>query len=192
MKVQVHPLPARERAGRLRVSRLGAALLGAQLFLSGCATLREAFQPPPQGAPSGRDGWLVYTVGAMRLEAPAGWTPSGTSRHLALAAPDGAARLEVSTPDAPFPTPQACLAAAEDVMKRGDALERVRRHPTTFAGARALTLEGDQGGWHVWAWAACDGATQYQVFFTAKTPAPAPVLEAHRTLVSSARIGGQV
>lgn len=172
-----------------RALRAGLALV--LLALSGCASLREAFQPAPEGRPSGRDGWLVYTVGSLSLEAPAAWRASGGTRHLKLEAPDGGARLEVSTPAAPFQSEAACLADAELVMKRGEGMERVRRHPTKFAGVRALTLEGDAGGWHVWAWAACDGGTAYQVFFTSRSPSPPEVLDAFRTLVSSARLGGE-
>jgi hypothetical protein len=170
------------RRGRRR------AALAAVVLAAACATT----QAPPQGRPSGREGWLVYTVGALRFEAPSTWTPSGDPRHLKLGARDGAARLEVSTPEQPFASEAACLQSAEEVMKRGEVLERSRRHPTKFAGVRALTLEGDQGGWHVWAWAACDGPVQYQVFFTARTPAPAEALEAYRALTASARIGGEV
>jgi hypothetical protein len=103
-----------------------------------------------------------------------------------------AARLEVSTPEAPFPDEKSCLADAEGVMRRGESMQRVRRHPSRFAGASALTLEGDSGGWHVWAWAACDGGVQYQVFLTARSPAPLEVVETYRALTRSARIGGEV
>jgi hypothetical protein len=182
---------------RLRPSRFGS---GASIFacvalalLSGCASIRNAVGPPPRGAPSGRPGWLVYPVGALRFEAPEAWRPSGTPRHLELASPDGGARLEVSTPDAPYADEKACLAAAELAMKRGaDALEHVRRHPTRFASVAAITAEGDQGGWHVWAFAACDGGTQYQVFFTARSPAGPGALEAYQTLVKTAKVGGEV
>jgi hypothetical protein len=171
------------------MNRLAPA--AALVLLSACATLREAVSPPPQGVPSGREGWLVYTVGDLRFEAPAAWGPHGDPRHLRLEAPGGAARVEVSTPDAAFATEEACLTDAEAVLKRGEAMDRVRRHPTKFAGVRALTLEGDSGGWHVWAWAACDGGVQYQVFFTARTPATPEAVEAYRALTASARIGGQ-
>ncbi|BDG06333.1 hypothetical protein [Anaeromyxobacter oryzae] len=173
-----------------RTALLAAAL--AVAVLSGCAGIREALSPPPQGKPSGREGWLVYGVGALRFEAPAAWQPTGSARHLKLENPGATARLEVSTPETTYADQKACLAAAEEVLAKASSLERVRRHETTFGGARALTLEGDSGGWHVWAWAACDGGTQYQVFFTAQTPAPAPVIEAYRTLTSTARIGGEV
>jgi hypothetical protein len=174
------------RSALARAAVLALALAGA----SGCAFFRDVIEPAPKGAPSGREGWLVYPVAALRFEAPAAWTPAGSGRHLRLHAPDGAARLEVSTAEDPFPDEKACLAAAEESMRK-PRLERVRRHATRFAGVPAHTLEGDQGGWHVWAWAACDGGTQYQIFFTAKSPAPAEVLEAHRTLVASARVGGE-
>lgn len=162
------------------------------LALSGCAGLRQALSAAPRGTPSGRDGWLVYSVRALQFEAPAGWRPSGGDQHVTLEAPDGAARLEVSTPGASYADEKACLAGADEFLKRGAALERVRRHPTRLGGAPAVTLEGDSGGWHVWAYAACDGGTQYQLFFTARTPAPPEMIEAYRTLVQSAKIGGRV
>jgi hypothetical protein len=173
----------------------GASVLAcvALVALSGCASIRNAVGPPPRGAPSGRPGWLVYPVGALRFEAPESWRPSGTPRHLELESPDGAARVEVSMAEAPYADEKACLAAAENVMKRGaEGLERVRRHATRFANVSAITAEGDQGGWHVWAYAACDGGTQYQVFFTARSPAGPAVLEAYQTLVKTARVGGEV
>lgn len=169
---------------------LRAAVVLLVLSGSGCAALRGALAPPPQGAPSGREGWLVYQVEALRLEAPAAWTPSGDARHLRLAAPDGLARLEVSSPGEPIADEKACLAEAEKAIDRASSLERFRRHPTTFAGARGFAAEGDTGGWHVWAWAACDGGRQYQVFFTARTPASAAVLEVQRA-AAGARIGGE-
>jgi hypothetical protein len=169
-----------------------AAILGAVLALAGCATLRDALAPAPVGKPSGREGWLVYQLGSLRFEAPAAWRASGGERRIALEAPDGRARLEVSYPGTAFPDERACLAAADEKL-RGQAaqLERARRHATRFAGVAAQTLEADEGGWHVWAYAACDGGVQYRVFFTAATPAAADHLEAQRTLVASARIGGE-
>lgn len=170
--------------------RIVAALL--LLALSACAGLRQALSPAPRGTASGRDGWLVYSVRALRFEAPAGWRPSGGDQHVKLEAPDGTAWFEVSTPGTSYADEKACLAGAEESLKRGAALERVRRHPTRLGGAPAVTLEGDSpGGWHVWAYAACDGGTQYQLFFTARTPAPPEAIEAYRTLVQSAKIGGR-
>jgi hypothetical protein len=177
------------RRGRLRRAARLAALAGA-LALA-CAGVREALAPAPEGVPSGRDGWLRYAVGALHFDAPAGWNGSGGPNHLKLERPDGLARLEVSTPEAPLASAAACMADAEQLMRRGDAMQRVRRHPTRLAGLRALALEGDQGGWQVWAWAACDGGVQYQVFLTARTPAPAEVVEVLRALTGGARLGGE-
>jgi hypothetical protein len=147
---------------------------------------------PAQGRPSGREGWVAYELEDLRFEAPAGWRADGDARRIRLEAPDGRARLELSVPEAPFASEGACLAAAEErLAQRQGALERARRHPTRFAGRSAQALEGDQGGWHVWAIAACDGGTQYRVFFTAATPASPEALETWRTLVATARVGGE-
>jgi hypothetical protein len=144
-----------------------------------------------QGRPA-RAGWLAYELQGLRFEAPAGWRADGDERRIRLEGPDGRARLEVSVPESPFADERACLAAAEERFAgRQAALERARRHPTRFAGRSAQALEGDQGGWHVWAVAACDGGTQYRVFFTAATPASAEALETWRTLLATARVGGE-
>jgi hypothetical protein len=182
-------MSGRSGAGLRRVGLL--VLVAGASASAGCAGLRAAMSTAPEGVPSGREGWLRYTVGQLQVEAPAEWARSGTERRLRLDRPDGTARLEVSTPAAPFASEAACLADAAQVMKRGEGMQRVRSHPTKLAGRRAVGLEGDQGGWHVWAWAACDGGVQYQVFLTARTPAPADVVEVNRALVSGARIGGE-
>jgi hypothetical protein len=175
-----------------RRARLGVAALALALAAPGCRTIRDAMAPAPVGKPSGREGWLVYELRELRFEAPAGWRPSGGERRMTLEAPDGKARLEISYPAPDFPDEKACLAAAEEKLRGQEGnLERARRHPTRFAGRPAQTLEADQGGWHVWAFAACDRGAQYRVFFTAATPSPPEALEAWRVLVSSARLGGE-
>jgi hypothetical protein len=80
---------------------------------------------------------------------------------------------------------------ASGASTAGAGLERARRHPTRLAGRPAQTLEGDQGGWHVWAVVACDGGMQYRVFFTAATPASYEALDVWRTLQQDARVGGE-
>jgi hypothetical protein len=170
---------------------LAAALAGA-LLGSGCAGLAGT-SAPPRGTPSGRAGWLDYAVRELRLQAPAVWTAAGDPRRLTLAAPDGRARLEVTVPDTAYPDERACLAAAEERMaSAAGSLERARRHPTKLGGHPGQALEADRGGWHVWALAACDGGVQYRIFFTAASPAPVEVVEVWRTLMQSARIGGEV
>ena len=144
-----------------------------------------------EGRPTGRAGWLAYALQDLRFQAPAGWRASGDPRRIALEAPDGRARLEVSTPERAFADERACLAAAGERLQAAPGLERARRHPTRLAGRPAQLLEADQGGWHVWALAACDGGVQYRVFFTAATPAAAEALEAWRTLLQDARLGGE-
>jgi hypothetical protein len=165
-----------------------AALLAAALAMAACAGAGR----PVQGRPSGREGWSAYTFRDLRFEAPAAWQASGDDRRITLEAPGGGARLELSVSEARFPDERSCLAAAEGrLAERQPSLERARRHPTRFAGRSAQALEGDQGGWHVWAIAACDGGAQYRVFFTAATPASPEALEVWRALLQSARMGGE-
>jgi hypothetical protein len=178
--------PSRIAAAPSRWAAL--ASLGVLLSLSACAGLLSS---APQGVPAGREGWLRYTVGDLRFDAPEAWNRSGEERRLRLERPDASARLEVSTPEKPFASEAACMADAERVMKRGEAMQRARRHATRFAGLPALSLEGDQGGWHVWAWAACQGGAQYQVFLTARAPAPPDLVEVYRGLLAGARVGGE-
>ncbi|HEY6005208.1 MAG TPA: hypothetical protein VIV57_20175 [Anaeromyxobacter sp.] len=168
------------------------ALLAAALALSGCAGLRDALAPAPAGKPSGREGWLVYELKDLRFEAPATWRPAGGEGRVALEQPDGMARVEITHRASEFDDERACLADAEDRLRQqAGAYERARRHPTRFAGHPGQMLEGDQGGWHVWAFAVCDGGMQYRVFFTAASPASPEALEAYRALFDTARIGGQ-
>jgi hypothetical protein len=174
-----------------RGSRGGrAALALALLALSACAGLRALVSPPPPSTPSDRAGWLVYAVGGLRFEAPAGWVASGDDRKVSLDV-DGAARLDAWTVDARFDDGPACLAAAEEALQRGaERLARVRRHPTSLAGKAAVMQEADAGAWHGWAYAVCDGAVQYRLFFTGRSPISPELLEAWRAVVKSARLGG--
>ncbi len=165
------------------------AAAAAALALSGCAHL---LAPAPEGKPSGREGWLVYQLRDLRFEAPAAWRASGGERSMSFEAPDGRARLELSYPAPDLEGEKACLASAEEKLRGQEgSLQRARRHPTRFGGRPAQTLEADERGWHVWAFAACDGGVQYRVFFTAATPAAPEVLDAWKALVASARIGGE-
>lgn len=177
--------------GRFRsCGRLAA--LAAMLSLTGCLTVRDAFAPAPVGVASGRDGWVRYEIRDLRFEAPAGWRASGGVRRVALESPDGLARLEISYLEPDFADEKWCLSAAEEKLRQQEAaLQRARRHPTRFGGRPAHALEADQGTWHVWAYAACDGGAQYRVFFAAATPATREALEAYRSLVQTARIGGE-
>jgi len=160
--------------------------------LCACAGIRDALAPAPVGKPSGRAGWLVYELRELRFEVPATWHPSGGERRVAFESPDEMARLEASHPERELVDERACLAEADEKLRQqAGAFERARRHPTRVAGHPAQALEGDQGGWHVWAFAICDGGVQYRLFFTAASPASPEALEAYRALVETARIGGQ-
>jgi hypothetical protein len=166
------------------MSALRAAGLAAAVALCACAGGGGGVE----ARPAERDGWLVYALRDLRFEAPAAWRATGDARRIALEAPGGGARLELTVADARFADEKACLSAAEGRLgERQGGLERARRHPTRLAGRPAQALEGDQGGWHVWAIAACDGGAQYRVFFTAATPATAEALDVWKTLLRNAR-----
>jgi hypothetical protein len=173
----------------VRARRLAPLLAG--LALAGCGGLRGGLLPGPalEPEPAGQAGWVAWRVEGLRLEAPAAWAASGDARKLTLAA-DGL-RLEAWVVDGRFADGKACLAAAEEALQRGEErLTRVRRHASTLAGRPAVAQEADAGGWHGWAYAACDGAVQYRLFFTGRSPIPAEALEAWREVVRRARLGG--
>lgn len=198
----------RAPAPRSQGAPRGRSLAAALLLATGCAGLGGAAgsgagdlaTPPgafpdadagaPVVAPSPRAGWLSYTVGALRFEAPAGWSASGGGRRVTLEAA-GEARLDAWVVDARFDDSKGCLAAAGESMERGAAqLSRVRRHASTLGGRQALVQEADSGGWHGWAWAVCHGAVQHRLFFTGRSPIAAVRLEEYRAVVASVRLGG--
>jgi hypothetical protein len=174
---------------RRLVPRRGAAALAAALLgAAGCASLRGLVEPAPASTPAGRDGWVAYAVGALRVEAPAGWSAAGDGRRVTREAGDEA-RLEAWEVEASFADRAACLAAAEESLQRGEArLSRVRRHPTTLAGQPAVVQEADSGGWHGWAYAACRGPVQYRLTFNGRSPIRPELLEAWREVVSAVRL----
>jgi hypothetical protein len=166
--------------------RAALAILSASL--AGCAVLEPAQRPLKH--PGGDEGMVVYTVGRLSFEAPVDWPASGDERRVQIASPAGEARIEAEVPGRAFAGEKECLADAEAVLARGSAaLTGVRRHPTTFAGRPAITQEADQGPWHGWAWAACDGPTQYRLWFSGLSPMRQEIAEAARILQASARIG---
>jgi hypothetical protein len=129
-------------------------------------------------------------VGGLSFEAPEGWAPSGDARRLTLTLA-GAAQLQAWVVEERFADGATCLAAAEASLARGEAqLTRVRRHASKLGGRPALVQEADDGGWHGWAYAACDGGTQHRLFFSGRSPIPTDLLEAWRGVVASARLGG--
>jgi hypothetical protein len=165
------------------------AVLAALAPVAACVTLEPAQRPVTR--PSGDEGMLAYVVGRLSFEAPASWPATGDERRVRLTAPGGEARIEAEAVARTFPGQAECLADAEAVLARGSGgLANVRRHPTTFAGRRAVTQEADQGAWHGFAWAACDGAAQYRLWFGGLSPMGREVVEAQRVLQASAQIGG--
>jgi hypothetical protein len=130
---------------------------------------------------------LLYTVGRLTFEAPAGWEARGDDRHVLLVSPQNDARIDAQLSDRTFQDEAECLAQAEQALVKGSArLTGARRHPTTLAGKRALVQEADQEGWHGWAWATCDGGEQYRIFFTGRSPVGEEALRASRLIPSSA------
>ena len=164
-----------------RIGWLGAA---AALLVSACARVSPVSRPSPDGASR------VYSVAGLDFEAPAGWSADGSPRQVKLVSPGGDALLEVRATAAPG-SAATCLSGAEEALSRGAAtLDGVRRHPSTFAGKKAVTQEADQGGWHGWAWATCDGGEQYRVWLAGRAPVSRETLDVQRRLVATARLGG--
>jgi len=167
-----------------------AALLLALAPLAACeTTLAPAGRPVSR--PAGDEGMVVYLVGRLAFSAPAAWGASGDAVRVRLDAPRGDARLEASAVQRTFTDEKECLAEAEAVLARAEAgFANVRRHPTTFAGRRAVIQEADQGPWHGWAWAFCDGPKQYRVWFTGLSPVGREAMEVQRVMAASARLEG--
>jgi len=156
--------------------------LGAAALCAGCASLRG---PPSE---PGSPGMRVYTVGDLSFEVPASWEASGDAGRVLAVHPENRGRLEVRLAGRDFPGEAGCLAQAEEALRAGEASSNVRRHPTTFAGRSGLAMEADQGPWHGWAWAICDGPAQYRVSFFGATPLREDVLAAWTALLRSARV----
>ena len=167
--------------------RSARALLGALLPLAACPSLTAR----PVSRPSGDEGMLVYQVGRLAFSVPSTWAASGDAARVQLDSPAGDVHVEASVLGRAFAGERECLVDAAAVLARGSsALSNVRRHDTTFAGRRAVTQEADQGPWHGWAWAVCDGGTQYRVWFAGRSPMSPEAVEAHRILVASCRLEG--
>ncbi len=173
----------------MRIARHKAPL-ATLLALAACeTTLEQAGRPVTR--PSGDEGMVVYLVGRLAFTAPSGWSAAGDPTRVRLDAPRGEARLEASAVQRAFADEKECLSDAEAVLSRAESgFTNVRRHPTTFAGRRGVAQEADQGPWHGWAWAFCDGPRQYRVWFTGMSPLGREAVEAQRVLAASARLEG--
>jgi hypothetical protein len=158
------------------------------LALCACGLVHERAQESgPVSRPAGDEGMLMFTVGRLSFEAPASWPARGDPRRVLLVSPQNDARIDAQVTDRAFKGDGECLAQAEDALARGSAgLTNVRRHPTTLAGRKAVVQEADQGSWHGWAWAMCDGGEQYRIFFTGRSPLTEESLRASRLISSSA------
>jgi len=163
--------------------RRAVAAAGALLAAS-CARVGPVSRPTGDGASR------TYEVAALRFDAPAAWSAEGNPRAVKLTAPGGDALLEVKATASRAPTAE-CLAGAGEALEKGSSsLSGVRRHPTTFAGKKALFQEADQGGWHGWAWATCAEGEQYRVFLAGRTPVSRQTIDVQRQVVATARLGG--
>ncbi len=166
----------------MRRGTLAAALLAA--LGASCARVAPVSRPTPDGTAR------VYAVAGLRFEAPASWSADGDARRLKLVAPGGDAVVEVKATATPGKAVD-CLADANAALERGaGSFSDVRRHPSTFAGRKAIAQEAEHGGWHGWAWATCDKGEQYRIFLAGRAPVSRETIEAQRRLVASARIGG--
>ncbi|MBS1108156.1 MAG: hypothetical protein H6Q88_148 [Anaeromyxobacteraceae bacterium] len=164
---------------RIFVGAAMAAMLGAS-----CARVGPVSRPTPDGSAR------VYSVAGLSFEVPASWSADGNQRKVNLVSPGGEAVMEVKATTVAGTTAD-CLAGAGEALERGAAsLSGVRRHPSTFAGRKAIAQEADQGGWHGWAWATCDRGEQYRIFLSGRAPVSRETIEVQRRLVATARLGG--
>jgi hypothetical protein len=162
---------------------LRAALLA--LLAGACARVSPVSRPTPDGDAR------IYSVADLQFQAPSDWRADGGARQVKLVSPSGDALLEVRA-SAVAGTASACLSNAEEVLARGaSSLEGVRRHPSTFAGKKAVVQEADQAGWHGWAWAVCDRGEQYRVWLAGRAPVSRETIDVQRRLVATARLGGE-
>jgi hypothetical protein len=158
---------------------------------AGCGTLIHQRVGGPELAPrpGAAPGGALYQVGRLAFEAPATWAARGDALRVAAVHPAEQGRIEVQQVEGAFADEADCLARAAETLQRGAAgAVNVRQHPTTFAGRKGVALEGDQGPWHGWAWAVCDGGTQYRVSFFALSPPSEEVMAAWSGLTRSARL----
>lgn len=155
--------------------------------LSACAGLRG-----PEASAGSSPGTTRYAVEGLSFEIPSSWRAGGSPRAVKLSHPDERAVLDVSAVQQRFSGEKECLEAAKATLARGDrSFTNVRRYSSSFAGRPAIAQEADQGGWHGWAWAACDGGAQYRAFFSGRAPVAPDVIEAWRTFTKSARIAAR-
>jgi hypothetical protein len=156
-------------------------------MLCACAGLRG-----PEASPGSSPGTTRYAVEALSFEIPSSWRAGGSPRAVKLSHPEGRAVLDVSAVEQRFAGEKECLEAAKAALGRNDrSFSNVRRYSSSFAGRPAIAQEADQGGWHGWAWAACDGGAQYRAFFSGRAPVAPEVIEAWRTFTKSARIASR-
>ncbi len=164
---------------------IAAGAVVAAFVAASCARVGPVSRPTPDGAAR------IYSVAGLSFEAPAGWRADGDPRKVKLTSPGGEALVEVKATPVAGPAAE-CLAGAEQALVRGSAsLSGVRRHPSTFAGKKAIAQEADHGGWHGWAWATCDRGEQYRVFLSGRSPVSLETIEVQRRLVATARLGGK-
>ncbi len=155
------------------------------LALPACAAQR------PMARPAGDEGMVIYQVGKLSFEAPRAWDATGGASAVRAESEDDRAFLDVRVLGHRFAGERDCLARADESLAQGAAgLANVRRHATALAGRRAVAQEADREGWHGWAWAVCDGGTQYRLFFTGISPVAGEALAALAALQASAWIGG--
>ena len=161
-------------------------ILAASLVaLTACAGLRG-----PESSAGSTPGTTRYAVEGLSFEIPSAWRAGGSPRAVQLKHPEELAVLDVNQNQQRFADEKACLENGKAALARGDkSLRNVRRFPSSFGGRPAIAQEADQGGWHGWGWAVCDGGTQYRVFFSGRSPVAREVIDAWRVFTKSARVG---
>ena len=155
--------------------------------LSACAGLSG-----PDTSAGSAPNTTRYAVEGLSFEAPSSWRSAGSRRAVKLTHPDELAVIDVAAVKGRFADEKTCLEEASRALARGDRnFQNIRRYPSRFAGRPAIAQEADQGAWHGWAWAACDGGAQYRVFFSARSPVGREVIQSWRAFTKSAQMAAR-
>ncbi len=116
-------------------------LAGGLLALASSTLVHQRAQEGgPVSRPGGDEGMLLYTVGRLTFEAPAGWEARGDPRHVLLVSPQNDARIDAQLSARTYRDDAECLSQAEQSLASGAAQRlrgsRERAHATARPALR--------------------------------------------------------